>query len=283
MATLTRAEIAEQVLVRLRSEAARLKDEFETRGRLRTFVVDDLLPADMAELIYRSFPPGDQMQLRSSLRERKYVSAQMDDHDPVLEEAVYAFQQTEVVEEIRQITGFVELVPDSRLYNGGISVMGDGHFLNPHLDNSHDKGRSNYRALNLLYYVTPGWQESYGGSLQLWDQGPKCEPRSLPASFNRLIVMATSTKSWHSVSEVQHDGFRCCVSNYYFAPYATDHEGRVVDDDYYHVTTFRGFPKQKVRDAVLVADGLARNLVRRVKASGIVDQSHGYKKADAGG
>ena len=69
-------------------------------------------------------------------------------------------------------------------------------------------------ADGLLYYVTPGWRLENGGNLELWD----CAVRrnvTLVSQFNRLVLMETTPWSWHSVSPVVADGFRCCVSNYY--------------------------------------------------------------------
>jgi len=48
--------------------------------------------------------------------------------------------------------------------------MGNGHFLNPHIDNSHEAARRYYRTLNLLCYKTPGWRSEDGGSVELWDR-----------------------------------------------------------------------------------------------------------------
>jgi len=81
----------------------------------------------------------------------------MNQYDSVLEEAIYAFQMPAVVARVEQITGLRALEPDTMLYAGGISLMGPGHFLNPHIDNSHDRTRERYRVLNLLYYVSPQW------------------------------------------------------------------------------------------------------------------------------
>jgi len=58
---------------------------------------------------------------------------------------------------IEEITGLKEMVPDKNLYAGGISLMANGNFLNPHLYNSHDNDMKYYRVLNLLYYCTPDW------------------------------------------------------------------------------------------------------------------------------
>ena len=90
-------------------------------------------------------------------------------------------------------------------------------FLNPHLDNSHDKERNRWRVLNLLFYVTPNWMDSNGGHLEIWPEGLKQDQTTLYSRFNRLIVMATHDQSWHSVSPVVADASRNCVSNYYFS------------------------------------------------------------------
>src|SRR5262249_31000090 len=150
-----------------------------------------LLPEDEVVRIYRSFPDPSTMGLKKNLREHKYVSAQMNKSDPILEEIIYAFQEPKVVAAVAEITGIKEMQPDTHLYAGGISVMAKDHFLNPHLDNSHDRDRQLYRVLNLLFYVSPDWNSEAGGNLELWDNGPKGSPREITSRFNRLVLMAT--------------------------------------------------------------------------------------------
>ncbi len=212
------------------------------------------------------------MMLKKSLRENKYVAAQMDKYAPILEEIIYAFQDQRVLKAIEKITGIMEMLPDENLYAGGISLMAKDNFLNPHLDNSHDIKREAYRVLNLLYYVTPGWTHEMGGNLELWDDGPKEPQREITANFNRLAIMATHERSWHSVSQVRVDRSRCCVSNYYFSAKPLE------DHEYFHVTSFRGRPEQPVRDLVLQGDIALRQAVRTVFKKGIVENKHVYKQ-----
>uniref|UniRef100_UPI004053B2CD 2OG-Fe(II) oxygenase n=1 Tax=Qipengyuania sp. GPGPB31 TaxID=3023518 RepID=UPI004053B2CD len=53
--------------------------------------------------------------------------------------------------------------------------------------------------MNLLYYVTPDWAEKAGGNLDLWDDSVS-EPVTIPSTFNRLVLIETNPRSWHSVS-----------------------------------------------------------------------------------
>ncbi|EPF19851.1 hypothetical protein MAESPC_03497 [Microcystis aeruginosa SPC777] len=84
--------------------------------------------------------------------------------------------------------------------------------------------------------------------------------------------MKTEKSSYHSVNPVIYNGSRCCVSNYYFSPVSPESE------DYFHVTSFRGRPEQKLRDLVLKADIAIRNKLRKVFPQGIVKPWHIYKK-----
>jgi len=83
--------------------------------------------------------------------------------------------------------------------------------------------------------------------------------------------MITNKKSWHSVSKVDYQGRRCCVSNYYFSPKPAE------EHDYFHVTSFRGRPEQKLRDILLQGDAALRNGIRKIIKHGIRNSSF-YKK-----
>ena len=266
-----RTAIADQIVQRFEQIATKAQSEFATPGLISSFQVKDLLSAELAREIFVRFPAPDRMMLKRSIKENKRVAAQMDAFDPLIEEAVYAFQDPRVLALISRITGFRDLEPDVDLYAGGISTMSKGAYLRPHLDNSHDKDQDRYRVINVLYYVTPDWQQEYGGSLQLWDEGPGGAARTFPCDFNSVIVMATGKNSWHSVNEVTHDGTRCCVSNYYFSRHSPD------NSDYFHATSFRGEPGQGFLDLVMRTDNLLRTTVLK-RFRGIYRNRHVYKR-----
>jgi len=244
----------------------------DSRAGIGHLILDDVFPEDVAFAIYRAFPKTDALTLKKSPREFKYVTAQMDRCDPLLEEAIYAFQDPRVVRQIAEVADIDELFPDVNLYAGGISMMGCRQFLNPHIDNSHDRDRNRWRVFNLLYYATPGWERDWGGNLELWPRGVSGEPITVHSRFNRLAVMATHQDSWHSVSPIVYDAYRCCVSNYYFSP------APLCATDQFHVTTFRGRPGQIFRDWLLRVDGKLRAGVRAVFRSGIAPVTHIYRR-----
>ncbi len=269
---MNRKQLAQLIIQKLEDNRESLAKEFAMSDQISSCVIDNLLDEQIVQFIYEAFPQKEEMSQRNSIRELKYVAAQMNLYNPLLEEIIYAFQDPKFLSLLSEITGIPQLLPDEYLYAGGISLMDRGCFLNPHIDNSHDKDRKNYRVLNLLYYVTPDWQEGYGGNLELWDNGLKSPQRTIWSKFNRLVIMKTDKSSYHSVNPVIYNGSRCCVSNYYFSPVSPESE------DYFHVTSFRGRPEQKLRDLVLKADIAIRNKLRKVFPQGIVKPWHIYKK-----
>jgi Rps23 Pro-64 3,4-dihydroxylase Tpa1-like proline 4-hydroxylase len=221
----------------------------------RHFVIDELLDPIICQSIYAAFPKdGNGFFNRESFREKKKTSADLGAYDKIIADITYAFQDKRVVDLVSTIVGFEQIEPDPKLYAGGLSMMFSGDFLNPHIDNSHDGDRQRYRRLNLLYYVSPDWKIENGGNFELWDE-ERVNQKTLTACANRLVVMETNKTSWHSVSLVQVESPRCCVSNYYFSEISPD------STDYFHVTSFTGRPEEKIKRVVGVADNALRNFV----------------------
>ena len=118
------------------------------------FVLDNVLPVDIVTKLFESFSSLDTYNTQDSFRQKKLTFAKLDQLQSNLPSLITdAFQSREVIDEIEKITGINDLEGDPSLYAGGISRMDKGHFLNPHIDNSHDANRSRYRRLNILFYV----------------------------------------------------------------------------------------------------------------------------------
>jgi len=266
-------EISKLIFNSINSQKDKLIDQYmASKGQIGYFYIDDVLPLDLANKCFDFFPDKSEMHCKKSIREYKHVSAQMDKHHQLLEDVIYAFQSESIVRLIGEICGVSSLFADESLYAGGISLMAKDNFLHPHLDNSHDAERERWRVFNLLYYVTPNWSLQNGGHLELWPNGPKKDPLLIESKFNRLIVMATHDKSWHSVNKVTVDRSRCCISNYYFSDIPLN------ETDKFHVTKFRGRPEDIFTNLVLDADANVRMLIRRIFKKGIRKNPHIYKK-----
>lgn len=223
----------------------------------RHFYVDELLPQSDVEEIYAAFPRnGKGFFDRENFREKKRTSANLSDFNAILSDITYAIQDTRIVNKVSELCSMKSIEPDPKLYAGGLSMMFPNDYLNPHIDNSHDSERSKYRRLNLLYYVSPDWSFDNGGNFELWNEA-RTIPKTIISHQNRLVVMETNKTSWHSVSRVNAERPRCCVSNYYFSEVSPD------GDEYFHVTSFLGRPEQPFRRYFGVLDNGLRTFVSR--------------------
>lgn len=245
-----KSQLTELIVAKLNDNKTYLKNEFNFKhphNVARHFAVDHLLPEDLAEKIYKEFPSPKKMRTLSSLGELKLKYNHSKHTSPLLQELHFAIQDRKVIDVIEEITNIKNQVPDPFDNSGGISTLLKGHYINPHLDNSHDLKKKLYRTVNLLYYVSPNWKIENGGNYELWDE--KIENRILvPSLFNRLLVMETNTTSWHAVNPVLVDARRCCVFNYFFSDDSP--EGR----NYFHSASsiffnplFKARPEQKFR------------------------------------
>ena len=151
---LSRVKIADLVVQRLGRERMRAAAEFRQSGRVASFILEDGAARGARPRHLRGFPAGRPPGIEAHIGAVEYMGYQMDAYDPLLTHVVYAFQGLRIVRAIGDITGLAGLLPDDKLYAGGISLMTQGQYLNPHLDNSHDIERNNYRVLKsaVLYH-----------------------------------------------------------------------------------------------------------------------------------
>src|ERR1700757_1818837 len=92
-----RVAYADKIVEVLEANLEGLKESFQQPNQVQSCFIDDLLPTEWASSIFSLFPKPTEMMERKSLREHKFVAAQMDRYHPVLEEIIYAFQDSRVV------------------------------------------------------------------------------------------------------------------------------------------------------------------------------------------
>lgn len=253
-----RTQITEYIRKRIESIGIRkLRDEYQTSGPINHLIIDGLLPSKISETLFIKFPPESELTLLNARQEKKFVGVNFKSSQKLVEECIYAFQDEQILNKFSSICGIDDLVGDPELYAGGISSMSKSCFLNPHIDNSHDRLRKTYRRLNLLYYVSREFNQQDGGQLLLYPYGIKSKPIEIDSFFNRLVIMRTDNRSLHAVREItSSSNRRMCISNYYFS------SSSPLGKKYYHSTSFRGFPGEQKKDIALRLSALARTSIK---------------------
>ncbi len=213
------------------SELESWKNAFKGGVPFDHVVIDNFLPTDLASALEKDFPLEKLSELYSynNPLEQKFASNNWNLFPPT----TYAFfeylNSAEVVKKMSILCG-VELEADFGLHGGGWHIHGDGGKLNPHLDYSIHPKLGMQRKLNLILYLSSGWEESYGGHLGLWSNDPnQNQPSKLekevPVGFNRALIFDTTQHSWHGISRMVSAPaglFRKSLAIYYLCKPAND-------------------------------------------------------------
>lgn len=101
------------------------------------------------------------------------------------------------LETLETLTGIPNLIPDPHNVGGGLHLCLPGSVLRVHADFSKHPTWGLDRRLNLILYLNPGWEESWGGNLELWRRDmSECRRRIVPEA-NRVVVFDTTRTSFH--------------------------------------------------------------------------------------
>jgi Rps23 Pro-64 3,4-dihydroxylase Tpa1-like proline 4-hydroxylase len=109
--------------------------------------------------------------------------------------------------------------PDWTLRGGGMHSSQKGGFLKLHSDFIYTRKSKMRRVLNLLIYLNSNWEESWKGSLELWDKKmTKCKKKISPL-INNAIIFRTDMESNHGFPEpinCPEDISRMSIALYYY-------------------------------------------------------------------
>jgi len=167
-------------------------------------VLDDVLPADVLTKLYAELSEMDSGDWNSYLHfnERKYSNTDTESWGPTLRAVEAAFASERFISFIETISGFNGLHADVTLDGGGVHRCYRGGFLNIHADfTAHHTIKTWRRRVNLLLYLNPEWDESWGGELELWNRDmSRCETKVAPIG-NRILLFTTGEHSYHGHPE----------------------------------------------------------------------------------
>ena len=150
-----------------------------------------------------------------------------------------ALASPEWLELLSGVTGIENLHADPELKGGGLHLVGPGGGLGVHADFNFLEKRRWFRRLNILVYLTPDWDEEWGGDFELWDPEVRELREVIPPRFNCCMVFNTTRTSFHGVRTI-----RCpegVTRNAFAAFYYTEEPPEGWNGEY-HSTIYRARP-----------------------------------------
>ena len=133
-------------------------------------VLAGVLREDVAWGAFDAFPPHgtEEWTAYTHFNEKKYGNTKLDSFPAPVRSVVEYLNSQEFVAELSALTGIPGLIPDPSLAGGGLHQSPPRGFLNIHADfTAHPHQRGWRRRVNLLLFLNPHHQSSWGGALEL--------------------------------------------------------------------------------------------------------------------
>jgi hypothetical protein len=173
------------------------------------WVVDNFFDADTAMQLASDFYEYDDprwLTQHSNELENKRISTYWDGYPRSIYAAFFYLCSQEFIDRLEILTGIDGLVADYGLHGGGMHIhSGTTGKLNLHQDAELHPKLGLKRKLNIVIYLNPNWDASWGGSLQFWSSDTFSSPgelvKEIEPSFNRAVIFDTTQNSWHGLPE----------------------------------------------------------------------------------
>ncbi|WP_347259449.1 2OG-Fe(II) oxygenase [Rudaea sp.] len=185
---------------RLQRIAEQRAAEFSRAEPYPHIVIDEFLDPAQARLLAEVFPGPDESNWDHYAApgiEMKLGCGDETRFPAPIRDAVRDLNSSAFVSILEKLTGIDHLLTDPHLLGGGMHLTRQGGLLGIHSDfNWHTRIHA-HRRLNLLVYLTPDWRPEYAGELELWDTGGTRLVRRVEPVFNRAVLFATRSDTFH--------------------------------------------------------------------------------------
>lgn len=186
-----------------------LNKQFLSASPINHVVIDNFFEDEVAESISNSFADHNDSIWTVSYNnpvENKKACSHWDKFPAPIYSALFYLCGSNFSSIVQRITGNGFIFADYGLHGGGMHSHNRGGKLNIHKDYSVHPKLNLERNYNLIVYMTPNWDSSWGGGLELWSHDeennqPKECVVEIENKFNRAVLFDTTQNSWHGLPQ----------------------------------------------------------------------------------
>lgn len=167
-------------------------------------VVDNFLPADLAERCLDSFPGLDdkiwehENDQGIEVKSRTKWQDEFDIPENIID-AVRILNSAPIMKAFSKAFDIDKLIPDAYFTGGGLNITQRGGLLDVHVDGNYHDATGLNRRMNALIYLNPGWQKSWGGEFGIYNEDGSTQVKKIAPIFNRLVVFDSHDYSYHGL------------------------------------------------------------------------------------
>lgn len=181
----------------------RLRAEYLSARPWPHVVVRDQFAGDLLEQVAAELRDIDRAKMRDS-RSRRHVKRETNDRT-LLGPATLRLQDyldsPEFVDVLAGITGVNELQADDTHYAAGVHETPTGGKTMVHTDFTMQPETRLHHRVNVLVYLNPGWQDDWGGQLELWPTDMSACGRRIQPTMNTMVIWETHAGTAHGLPE----------------------------------------------------------------------------------
>jgi len=199
---------------------------------------DDVFPSSIFTHIDREMPDGSLLGPLQTCRQRaregwrcihsprsgnlKVSNSRESRMGPTLQGVIMALKSDAFISFLQGLTGIYGLHADPYNEGSGLHQIFANGSLRVHADFNKHPVTGMERRVNVFLYLNDGWDQSWGGDLELWNRAmTRCAAR-IAAVRNRLAIFSTTDFTYHG----HPDPLKCplhrsrrSIAQYYYSPY----------------------------------------------------------------